>query len=184
MPTSSRIKSYVLSLRNFRKWHRVLGVTLSLFLFISAVTGILLAWKKDVELIQPATHTGSSKDMSTWKSMAELSEIASTAFHQQYPDQSDNQIDRLDVRPSKGIVKVLFKKSQWEVQVDAQSGEVLHIARRHADWIEALHDGSIISDLFKLLSMNFMGIGVMVLLSTGLWLWYGPKEFRRLKKGS
>jgi uncharacterized iron-regulated membrane protein len=183
MLSPSRIKSYVSSLRNTRKWHRLLGVTLSLLLFISATTGILLALKKDVELIQPATHTGSSKDMQTWKSMAELSEIATTAFHQQHPDQADNQVDRIDVRPSKGIVKVLFEKNQWEAQVDAQSGEVLHIARRHADWIEALHDGSIISDLFKLLSMHFLGIGVIVLLSTGLWLWYGPKEFRRLKKG-
>jgi len=182
MSTNSRFKTYVQRLRNFRKWHRLLGLSLSLFLLISAVTGILLALKKEVNVIQPPTQKGISKDMTSWKSIAELSEIATTAFYNKYPDQKTNAVDRIDVRPSKGMVKVLFEKSQWEVQVDAQSGEVLSMARRHSDWIEALLDGSIISDLFKLISMNFLGIGVITLLGTGIWMWYGPKEFRKLKR--
>ncbi len=182
MPTSNRFSKYVVSLRGFRKWHRYLGVTLALLLLISSVTGILLALKKEVDVLQPPTRKGVSKDISTWKPMSEIALAATTAFYKVHPDQKDNAIDRMDARPSKGIVKVLFEKSQWEVQIDAQSGEVLSIARRHSDWIEALHDGSIISDLFKLVSMHFLGIGLVVLLSTGIWLWYGPKEFRRLKR--
>ena len=183
MPAKNKYPKYVTSLRNFRKWHRYLGITLALLLFISAATGILLSLKKEVAVLQPPTKRGASKDMVDWKPMLAIAEAATTAFYQKYPEQKDNAIDRMDARPSKGIVKVLFEKGQWEVQVDAQTGEVLSIARRHSDWIEALHDGSIISDLFKLISMNFLGVGLILLLSSGVWLWYGPKVFRKLKRG-
>ena len=113
MSSKTRFKSLVQRLRNFRKWHRTLGLILSFFLLISATTGILLALKKEVKVIQPKTQKGVSIDMNTWKSMATLSEIATTTFHQKYPEQKDNSIDRIDVRPSKGMVKVLFEKSQW-----------------------------------------------------------------------
>lgn len=176
------LKSYIKSLRSFRVLHRYVGVSLALFLFISAVTGVLLALKKEVNVIQPATQKGVSKDLSLWKPLNELSEIAEQALHRAHKDQIGNGVDRLDVRPDKGMVKILFEQKQWEVQLDGQTGAVLSIARRHSDWIEALHDGSIISHLFKLISMNFLGIGLVFLLLSGLWLWYGPKRFRLLRK--
>jgi len=155
---------------------------LAILLFISAVTGILLSLKKDVDLIQPPTQKGSATELINWRPLNEITTIAQQALVAQYPAEKENAIDRLDVRPSKGIIKVLFDKGYWEVQVDGGSGEVLSIAKRHSDWIEALHDGSIVSDFFKLLSMNFLGIGVLALITTGLWLWYGPKRLRWLKK--
>jgi len=179
---SSRIKKYIKSLRSLRVWHRYLGVSLALLLLISAVTGILLSLKKEVDFLQPPTQKGEVQSLQEWKPLHELSTIASTHFYEKYPDQKNNPIDRLDVRPSKGIVKVLFGEGNWEVQVDGHSGAVLSVAKRHSDWIESLHDGSIISDLFKLISMNFLGVGLIVLLSTGLWLWYGPRLIRIEKK--
>ena len=83
---------------------------------------------------------------------------------------------------SKGIAKVLFKEGNWEVQIDGTSGEVKSIAKRYSDWIESLHDGSIISDTFKLISMNVLGIGVLILMCSGIWLWYGPKIVREMRK--
>jgi uncharacterized iron-regulated membrane protein len=88
----------------------------------------------------------------------------------------------MDIRPSKGIVKILFEDGNWEVQVDGKSGEVLSIDKRYSDWIESLHDGSIISDGFKLVSMNFLGMGLLFLIFTGLWLWYGPRRIRIKKR--
>ena len=159
-----------------------MGLSLSLLLFISAVTGVLLAIKKEVDIIQPPTQVGLSKNMAEWKSLQEISTLAEAAFHQKYPDQVDNKIDRLDARPSKGIVKVLFKEGDWEVQVDGKSGEIKSVAKRYSDWIERLHDGSIISDTFKLISMNFLGFGLVFLIASGVWLWYGPQRVRRRKK--
>lgn len=176
------IKSIIRSLRKFRVVHRWMGLTLALLLVISAVTGILLALKKDVNLIQPPTQKGISKNLADWKPISELSLIAEEAFHKQYPDQINNGVDKMDVRPSKGIVKVLFEKGYWEVQVDGVSGEVKSIAKRHSDWIEHLHDGSIVSDGFKLFSMNFLGIGLLFLITTGIWLWYGPRKIRKEKR--
>jgi len=176
------LKHYIISLRNFRKYHRYIGLTLAIFLFVSAITGMLLSLKKDLDILQPPTQKGTSKSLATWKPISELATIATTAFHEQYPDQLDNLIDKMDVRPSKGIVKVLFEKGYWEVQVDGTSGEIKSIARRHSDWIEHLHDGSIISDLFKLVSMNALGLGILILMGSGLWLWYGPKQIRKMRR--
>ena len=169
-------------LRRYRKYHRWFGLSLAFFLFISATTGILLALKKESDFIQPPTSKGVSKDLSTWKSIEELGDIAKKAFYAAHPEYEENTIDRMDIRPSKGIVKVLFESGWWEVQVDGTSGEIKSISRRHSDWIEALHDGSIVANWFKLLTMNYLGWGVLIMIITGIWLWYGPKQIRTIKK--
>jgi len=175
-----KAQHYIESLRKFRVWHRGIGIVVSLLVIVSASTGILLALKKEANSIQPPTQKGISTDLNDWKSIAELSFIAQEALMSQQTEIS-TIIDRIDVRPSKGMVKVLFEEAWWEVQVDGKSGEVLSIAKRHSDWIEALHDGSIISDGFKLISMNFLGFGLLLMVFTGLWLWYGPKQYRKKK---
>ncbi|RMD72544.1 MAG: hypothetical protein D6818_06270 [Bacteroidetes bacterium] len=98
------------------------------------------------------------------------------------PDLGDYTIDRMDVRPGKGVVKVRFERGYWEVQVDGATAEVKSVARRNADWIEHIHDGSIVSEGFKLLSMNVLGLGAVLMVGTGLWLWLGPRRFRKLKR--
>lgn len=175
-------EKYILNLRKFRKLHKFLGLSLSLFLIISALTGVLLSLKKDVDLLQPPTASGESKQLDTWLPLGQIDSIAREALYIAQPDQLNNPVDKLDVRPSKGIVKVLFDKGYWEVQVDGTSGEVKSILKRHSDWIESLHDGSIINDTFKLISMNLLGFGLIFLSLTGLWLYFGPKRFRKLKK--
>ncbi len=177
-----KIKSYVLSLRKFRVFHRWVGTTLALFLGLSALTGILLSLKKDVAVLQPPTQRGVSKELADWQPLDQLAKLSQAALAQAHPDQASNPIQRIDARPSKGVVKVLFKNGFWEVQLDGQSGEVLSIAKRHSDWIEALHDLSIINDWVKLISMNVLGWGVLFLIFTGIWLWYGPKLLRTWKK--
>lgn len=178
----NQIKKYVNSLRVFRVWHRYLGLILLVFVLISSVTGVLLAWKKNVEVLQPPTQKGVSKALSTWKSVDEIAQIAQHELLKQYPEEADNSISRIDVRPSKGIAKVLFENNSWEVQVDGTDGSIKSVAKRHADWIERLHDGSIISDLFKLISMNVLGFGLIMMLFTGYWLWYAPGKIRKMKK--
>lgn len=169
-------------LRQYRKIHKVLGLTLAILLLISAVTGLFLAWKKQFDFIQPVTQKGASKSLADWRPVSELAAVATDAFHKAHPNHAETGIDRMDVRPSKGIVKVLFEKGWWEVQVDGTTAEVLSIRKRNSDWIEQLHDGSIISDGFKLVSMNVLGIGLVLMIFTGWYLWYGPRKFRRLKR--
>lgn len=174
------IKSLVKQLRQFRSVHRWIGISLAVFFVVTAITGLLLGWKKNVETLQPATRQGTSPDLLTWKSFDEVARAAQYAMDSVRQGES-NVIDRMDVRPKDGIIKVLFKSGYWEAQVDGKTGKVLSVAQRHSDWIEHIHDGSIINDFFKLGYVNVLGLGLMLLAITGVWLWYGPKVIRRSK---
>jgi len=167
------------SLRKFRTWHRFLGTSLVLFMIISAVTGVLLGWKKDVNLLQPPEQKGTSTAIEQWVSVNEIAESAKQAIDSVVGRAI--AIDKMDVRPSKGIIKVLFKEGYWEVQIDGVSGKPLSVLQRHSDWIEHIHDGSIVGDLFKLVYTNTIGWGLLVLALSGIWLWYGPKVVRKIK---
>ena len=167
------------SLRSYRKIHKWIGLVLALFLLLSAITGILLGWKKDIVLLQPPTQKGVNQSLENYQSVEALAK-ASLAAVDSLGLTADN-FDRIEYRPSKGIAKVIFDSGSWEVQVDATNLEILSVAKRHSDWIEHIHDGSIVSDFFKLISMNILGIGLVFLIVTGLWLWYGPKRIRNIK---
>jgi uncharacterized iron-regulated membrane protein len=173
------IQNLVHRLRQFRSLHKWIGISVALFMLITSITGVMLGWKKNVELLQPPTFKGESTDVTKWISFETVSQSALHAIDS--VTHEENSIDRLDVRYDKGIIKVLFTKGYWEVQVDATSGKVLSVAKRHADWIEHIHDGSIISELFKLIYTNYIGWGLLILSITGFWLWYGPRAIRKAK---
>jgi uncharacterized iron-regulated membrane protein len=175
------LQSLVQSIRQFRSIHKWIGISIALFMFITSMTGVLLGWKKNVELLQPATLKGTSTQVSDWVSFEIISNSALRALDS--VTHEPNAIDRLDVRYDKGIIKVLFQKGYWEVQVDATTGKAMSVAQRHADWIEHIHDGSIISDFFKLIYTNYIGWGLLILAISGFWLWYGPRAIRKAKQG-
>ncbi len=147
---------------------------------ISSATGILLGWKKNSDTLQPPTQRGQTSGLSEWRPLHELAAVAAAALEDRLgPGEAARTVpDRLDVRPADGVVKVLFP-ADWEVQVDGATAEVRSVARRHSDWIERIHDGSIISDAFKLIAMNALGIGLLFLSASGFWIWLGPKRLRR-----
>lgn len=169
------------SLRNYRVYHRYLGLVLAVLVLISSITGILLGWKKDVDLLQPPTQKGATPNLEQWIPLSQMSTIATAALDSAQKI-STNPIDRIEARPDKGMVKVLFLEGSWEVQLDGSNGKVLSVAQRHSDWIEKIHDGSIISDFFKLITMNVLGLGLLVLTFTGFTLWFYPKRIRKLKR--
>lgn len=173
------IQNLVHRLRQFRSLHKWIGISVALFMLITSITGVMLGWKKNVELLQPPTFKGESTDVTKWISFETVSQSALQAIDSVTHEK--NAIDRLDVRYDKGIIKVLFTKGYWEVQVDATSGKALSVAQRHADWIEHIHDGSIISELFKVIYTNYIGWGLLILSITGFWLWYGPRAIRKAK---
>jgi uncharacterized iron-regulated membrane protein len=98
-----------------------------------------------------------------------------------HPGISSEGIDRLDIRPKKGIAKILFNKGYWEVQLNCETGQVLSVKKRYSDLIEQIHDGSILGDTFKLASMNLLGISIIIMIITGFWLWFGPRRIKKIK---
>ena len=94
-------------------------------------------------------------------------------------------LNRIDFRPDKGMVKFVFEEDYWGVQLDGATGELLHLERRNADFVENIHDGSCLdayfetgNGIFKLVYTTVMGIALLVFTITGFWLWYGPKRMR------
>jgi uncharacterized iron-regulated membrane protein len=171
-------------LRGIRPVHRYVGIFLAAFMLIIGVTGILLGWKKDAEWLQPPTKRGTVVGLDAWLPLSELLASAEEALLKQLrlADPGDLRVDRMDVRPDRGIVKVRFENGFWEVQVDGATGSVLSAGQRHADWVEMIHDGSILGDRFKFWYMNLSGLGLVALLVSGWWLWYGPRRLRHQRR--
>ena len=175
-----KLRPVITFLRNIRKYHRSIGISLSALFIISALTGVLLAYKKHINFIQPKTQSSIHAEAQgmDYMSIDSLIQIAKQSASLK-TDQA--QIDRLDIRPEKGIAKVLFKDLNWEIQLDLRTGEVLSQQARYSDLIERIHDGSIISDGFKVGSMSILGLGLIILTISGISLWFGPKYIRRQK---
>ena len=100
-------------------------------------------------------------------SFDQILDTAKNAKNVTIKDWSD--IDRLDVRPEKGIVKVRTK-NRWELQIDTNTGQVLQEAYRRSDLIETLHDGSWFNSSIKYLIFLPSGIVLLVLWLTGIYL--------------
>ena len=174
-------------LRVFRKIHRVTGALLFVFFFIIAITGLLLGWKKhSAGLILADTQSGTSSDLKTWLPMDSLQLLAVQFLHQNVSPSLSDEIDRIDVRPGKGVVKFSFKNHYWGLQLDGSTGKLLQVEQRRSDFIEHIHDGSIIDNLlntsaglFKLFYTTVMGLALILFTVTGFWLWYGPKRMRK-----
>ncbi|SHO59615.1 PepSY-associated TM helix domain-containing protein [Algoriphagus zhangzhouensis] len=180
---SKSVQSKVKALRLYRTLHKWIGVPLIIFFLVVGVTSILLAWKKKVELLPPTQKT--KVENGTWILPSEMVKIGE---EEMVKIGEDPEVDRLDIRPDKGIAKVTFKTHFTEVQVDGYSGEVLSVSTRHSDWIEKVHDGSIIDFYWtgeegaKLTYSTLTALGLLFLAFSGFYLWYYPKLIRRLKK--
>src|SRR6476620_1879572 len=120
-----------------RKLHRWGAIAVAVPFLIVICTGILLQLKKQVPWVQPPETKGGLAHPAL--SLPVILEIAATVPHAGISEW--DHIDRIGVRPSKGMVKVLGK-NRWELQLDAATGSVLQVAYRRSDLIESLHDGS------------------------------------------
>ncbi|MEC5166086.1 hypothetical protein RCH18_001821 [Flavobacterium sp. PL11] len=177
-------------LRVLRKLHRQIAIFLFLFFLIISITGLLLGWKKNsFGIILPPTSKGISTDLRNWLPFDTLQTIAVSALHDSVSKTLSTEIERIDARPSKGIVKFLFIDDYWEVQLDGTTGKVLQINRRNSDILENIHDGTILdvlfntkNDQYKLSYTTIMGFALLALTGTGFWLWYGPKRLRKQKQ--
>ncbi|MBS1753494.1 MAG: hypothetical protein KF741_10465 [Ferruginibacter sp.] len=178
-------------LRIFRKIHRTTGALLFVFFFFVSVTGVLLGWKKHSGgLIMAKSYNGTSTHLKDWLPLDSLHKNACKILHDSVSPGLSLELDRIDVRKSKGMVKFIFKDHYWGVQLDGVTGQLLHIERRRSDFIENIHDGSILDNYFgntggyiKLFYTSVMGLALLIFTITGFWLWYGPKRMRKSTSG-
>jgi CubicO group peptidase (beta-lactamase class C family) len=157
-----------------RRLHRWGAVAVGLPFLVVIASGILLQVKKQVPWVQPVEQRTEQRtplvDFATVLAAAQaVPEAGITSW---------DDVDRVDVRPSKGLLKVIAK-SRWELQLSLDDGRVLQAAYRRSDLIEQLHDGSFFGDPVKLWIFLPAGIIVFVLWLTGLYLWLLPILTRR-----
>ena len=160
-----------------RKWHRIGAIVAALPLLVVIGSGLLLQLKRESGWIQPPTRSGSCSEPSV--AFERVLESARGVPEAEIASWDD--VDRLDVRPAKGVIKVR-SKNRWEVQVDGASGEVLQVAYRRSDLIESLHDGSWFHDRAKLYFFLPAGIILLCLWVSGVYLWLLPYRVRRRRK--
>lgn len=162
-----------------RSLHRWGALISALPLLVVILTGILLQLKKDWTWVQPTTMRGARPELTL--SWSEILDAASTAEAAGITSWED--VDRLDVRPSKGVVKVRAK-NRWEVQVDSSTGAVLQTSYRRSDFIESLHDGSFFGGTVKLWVFLPCAVILFCLWVSGVYLWLLPHMVRRRRKAA
>ena len=155
--------------KQLRKIHYWISPFIFIPILLILSTGILLQLKKQSDWIQPPIQQGVSNIPSIeFQQMLEAAKSVPEAEINSWDD-----IDRLDVRISKGIVKVR-SNNRWEIQIDTYSGKVIQVAYRRSDIIEQIHDGSWFHDKAKLWIFLPSGIILFVLWITGFYMFLLP----------
>ena len=157
--------------RVLHRWGSIIAlVPITIIIF----SGIVLQLKKESAYIQPPTQRGAGTEPTI--GFERILEVARTVPEAEIESWED--VDRLDVRPGKGVVKVQCK-NRYEVQIDTETSEILQVAFRRSDLIESIHDGSYFNDHFKLWVFLPAGIVLAALVITGVHLFLLPYLARR-----
>ena len=182
----SRISNIALLTRIHRRIHKWISIPFVFFLLLIGITAILLAWKKEMKLIPPTQKT-KVENPGEWIAVEKIMDIGTTFMKDSL--QKSHKIDRLDIRPDKGIIKIVFKHHFTEVQVDGYSGEILSVSQRNSDLVEKIHDGSIVdfilksdSENSKLIYSTLTSLALIILGVSGFYLWLNPRKIKNIKK--
>lgn len=161
--------------------HLWLGVVTTLALLVISITGILLNHKRGLGLMPDVPH----EPTAAFSESVSLEQLAEAALRAAPPAATGGWrpedgvdvalIDRMDVRPRDGYVKVRLRdRASTEMTVDLASGGVVHTGRRGDVYLEKLHSGEAFGARMVLLS-DIAALGLVLTLVTGYWLWLVPK---------
>ena len=151
--------------------HLWLGVLFTAVLLVLSVTGILLNHKVPLGLMPDVSHEPTAE----FADALPLTDLARRALEAAGESGGVASIDRMDVRPRRGLVKVRLRDPEsTEVTLDIATGSVLHIGARGDVFLERLHSGEALGEGWVLLS-DAGAIALIVLLVSGYWLWLWPR---------
>jgi uncharacterized iron-regulated membrane protein len=162
--------------------HLWLGVVFTIVLTAISITGILLNHKRGLALMPDVAPAPGA----AFETALPLSRLAGIALAAVPPGDSLDVrfVDRMDVRPRDGFVKVRLRDAaSTEVTVDLATGRILHVGPRGDVFLEKLHSGEIFGSRGVLLS-DAGAIALVITLITGIWLWLMPKLRRGGRDGA
>ena len=162
--------------------HLWLGVIFTVALVVIAVTGILLNHKRALGLMPDVPHeptapfaSALSLDSLAVIALQSAGEARAGTVQPSAADPARARVDRMDVRPRDGYVKVRLRDAaSTEVTIDVATGRVLHVGRRGDVFLEKLHSGEAFGGAWVLLS-DAAAVALVITLLTGYWLWLAPK---------
>jgi hypothetical protein len=161
-----------------RKIHYWASFFSALPLLVIIGSGLLLQAKKHWTWVQPVElrGTGTEPAIDLEGILASLKTVPGMNV------QGWDDVNRLDVRPGRGMVKAWLMNG-YEIQVDLGTGQVLQTAYRRSDFIESIHDGSYFGgDWAKLGVFLPAGITLLFLWISGLWMWWVPFIAKRRRR--
>ena len=164
-----------------RRVHYWIAFAAALPLLVIIATGLLLQLKKQWTWVQPVERRG----VGTVPAIGIEDLLAAARAVPHLDVRSWNDVNRIDLRPGRGVAKV-WLKSGWEVQVCLGTGAVLQTAYRRSDLIESIHDGSFFGGEWTKLGLFLpSGVALLLLWASGLWMfgvtWFGRRRVRRLR---
>lgn len=162
--------------RGWARWmfhsHLWLGIVTTGIVLLVSITGVLLNHKRPLGLM-PDVPGAEGESIARSLGVAELARRAEAAVP---PAVAAAGIDRMDVRPGDGFVKVRFDDpTVHEVTVALVSGRVLHVGERNDVFLEKLHSGEIFGENGILLS-DLAAVALVILVVSGYWLWLYPRS--------
>ncbi len=162
--------------KQLRKIHYWISPFIFIPILIILSTGILLQLKKQSDWIQPPIQQGVSNIPSIeFQQMLEAAKSVPEAEINSWDD-----IDRIDVRPEKGISKIR-SNNQWEIQIDNKTNEILLVEYRRSDIIESIHDGSFFTDYVKFGWFLPTAVLLIVMSISGIYMFLLPLFMKRKK---
>ena len=128
----------------------------------------MLQLKKQLNWVQPNVEITSSSQPIILQSYLDAAKSVKEANISSWDD-----IERIDIRPDKGIAKIK-SKNNWEIQIDIETTEIYATNYRRSDVIESIHDGSFFSEIVKYGWFLPSGILLLILSLTGIYMFFIP----------
>lgn len=162
--------------RDVARWmfhgHLWLGVLGSMALVVICITGIMLNHKQPLGLMPDVENPGTQP----LSGALSIDELVARAREAVAAGGEAPEVDRMDVRPRDGLVKVRFDdRVVTEVTLNLATGSVLQVGERNDVFLEKLHSGEIFGE-YGILISDAAAVILTLLLLSGYWLWLYPRR--------
>ena len=160
-----------------RKYHFYLAIPVFLPWLVVSFSGLMLQVRYEVPWIMPERAQG----ISTTPSIAFTDVLEKVKKIKGLEVDKWKNIHRVYVYPNEGNISVRTKK-RWQVQFDAETGELLDLSVRRTDLIEDIHEGKWLgANLWFFLPAHILSI-VFWFFGVSLWVkqqWPSRKPVRK-----
>ena len=148
-----------------RKYHYFMGFIVLVPWLIVVTSGLILQVRYEFPWIMPQLQKGSEGAPTL-----QFTDALNTAKLIPQIGVSDwNDVWRIYVYPNQGVVSIRTK-NRWQIQLDAQTGELLDLAVRRTDLLEDIHEGRWMgANLWLFLPVHVLSV-FLWLFGVTLWL--------------